>query len=356
MERISRRQLVLLGAGYMFDATLISLPSQMIETAHQDAWMGYPIALVVVIGAMWLFIQTVKRFPEQNLLEALTERIPRLGRVIITLGMLFYFMIFVRDLRMVVDFINIALLPRTPLYVIGLLILLSIVPFVRSGIEVLARVNFLFFAVLVLAVLTIPLMTLKEFNPEEFKPVLEEGLIPGLKSAWLAFPYLGEVLVLPFLFSTRRLSFKTSVTACLLGTGLLLLLIVLNITVVGVEISSRFTYPNHELIRQIRLTDFLDRFDLIIVSIWLPAVICKIGLSLYILSSGIHQILPRVTRQLLVAPLGFLGLACSFAFFHNAIEPTHLTYVWPIVTLFYFVVVPALLYLFVHPKKKAMSK
>lgn len=350
MQQISRWQLILLGAGYMFDVTLMTLPAQMIEVARQDAWIGYLIAALLALVPLVLLTRSNQRFPGRSLIESLPDRAPTVGRIALCLYLLLFLYIFARDLRMVVDFVNIALLPQTPLPVIALLIVLAVIPFVRPGIEVLARVNEFFFMILVTAVLAIPLLTLKEMNMEEFYPMLEFGLGPSTESGWYAFPFLSEGMMLPLIFSSRNYNLKRGVTAVAISTLLLMVLITTNLTVLGVEVSARFMYPHHELVRQIRVTDFLDRFDLIIVSFWLPAVIVKIGMSLHLIIRIMHAVVPRAKMPQLAAPACFFGLASSFAFFRNALDPINMNFVWPMVCLFHMIVLPLLIFLFLRPR------
>lgn len=352
MEQISRRQMFLIGAGYTFDATLISLPAQIIGVAKQDAWMTYPLASLLILAMLWLLSKVSQRFPDQDLFEALTHRYRLIGRVIVCAMVLFSFLILQRDLRMFIDFSNIVLLQQTPLSVIGLLMIGVIIPIVASGVEVLGRVTEIFFVMLALVILSLPLVLLKELDIESLLPLFDAGPEHVAKGAWLAFPYLGEMLILPFVFKSRIFNFRTAAYAQLFGSFLLVILILYNIIVLGVHVSARFMYPNHELTRQIRLTDFLDRFDMILVSIWASAMFTKVAFSVFVICRGIGRCLPTVSEKLLASPVTVFALVCSFWFFENSLQLINLNHTWPALALLFQVLIPVLLFFFLRPKKK----
>ena len=162
---------------------------------------------------------------------------------------------------------------------------------------------------------------------------------------------MGELLVLPFVFNRRVFTFRTGVYALSIGTFLLTLLILFNILVLGVHISTRFMYPNHELTRQIRLTDFLDRFDLLLVSIWASAMFTKIGFSVYVVCLGIKRCLPSASEKLLVSPIMVFSMVCSFWFFENSIQLLNLNHTWPALSIVIQFGLPLLLYFLLRPKK-----
>jgi spore germination protein len=95
-----------------------------------------------------------------------------------------------------------------------------------------------------------------------------------------------------------------------------------------VEIVTVSSYPTHQMIQQINLTDFLDRLDLVIVTVWIPTFITKISLDLYLvnrcLTSGRDQAL-----NVIIVPLGIaLGLLSVLMFRNNMEHLQFSFYTW----------------------------
>ncbi|KEO82594.1 GerAB/ArcD/ProY family transporter, partial [Tumebacillus flagellatus] len=355
MERISKRQAMWMGAGISFDATLISLPAQLMGLSRQDSWLVYLLAGAVVAVCLWMLIRVSKRFEGSDLYEALVRRFKVAGRGVVLLYTLLIFFILCRDLRMLTDFVNIQLLQKTPLMAISLLVAVTIVFIARGGIEMLGRITELYLPLLLLVVLTLPLLTAKEFEPRYFKPVLDSGIPQVLKSGWMAFGYLTEILILPFILPYKIFNMRNGLIGLGGGVFFLTLLIALDLLTLGPHIGSRFMYPNIELIRQIRITDFLDRFDIAVISIWLPSIVTKIGYGVYIVSHGLHRVFPSASAQRLTTGVGAMAMTCSMWFFENSIQLLKLNYAWPAVMAVYGVLVPLLLLLFLRPRKNQLS-
>ncbi|WP_134703473.1 endospore germination permease [Ammoniphilus sp. YIM 78166] len=350
MERISSRQLMIIGSAVVMDATLISVPGQMVGVAGQDAWMGYLFALAVPVVIWWTITRVLKRFPGEDLFSILVNQLPVWGRMLSVAYLLFFFFILVRDLRMLTDFIDISLLQRTPTVAIALLIIVTAMFIAQGGIEIIGRMSEIYQTILILLVFSLPITLARDFDPSELLPFLENGLQPVVVASWYASSYLGEVVVLGFLFASQTVPFRKGLLGIFLGVACLETLIVMNLFVLGAELAPRFVYPNYELVREIRLTDFLDRLDIPIVGVWLPALIIKIGIFLYVVIHGISRLLPSSSPKLLAGPVSLVAYSCSFWFFPDTSQILNFNRPWPVMALFFEFVLPVLLYIILWSK------
>ncbi|ARU62786.1 hypothetical protein CBW65_18775 [Tumebacillus avium] len=352
MERVSDRQLMLMTGNYITEATLISLPAQIIGIAQQDSWLAYLLPTLVMVFILYLLARTLNRFPQQDLFEAVVNRWSWAGRGITVLYILFFFFILTRDMRMMLDFVNNALLLNTPLLVIGILTVITLVMIARGGVELLGRMTELFFPLFFLVVMAIPITLFKELDYKYLQPFFDQGLVKLLQGSWLALPYFAESFVVVFLCAGTRLPFKRVVYGLFIGFGMLEVLMVTNTLTLGTHLSARMMYPNHEMIRQIRLTDFLDRFDLLIVAVYLPCLLIKLSVSLFVVCHGIKRTATTVSAKNLTMSVGALALVCSLFFYENAIQILNLNYTWPFLGIIFQVLLPVLFFLFLKPKKR----
>lgn len=352
MVKISDRQVVFVGAMYVLDATLISVHSQMFRYAKNQIWVSHLIAAAVICLSLFFIGKVLDRFPGQDLYSVLVSRWSVPGRGIALAYAVFFFYILSRDMRMLVDFANVALLPNTPLAAIGAMVVLVVIVIARGGLEVMARITEMYAPLFIGVLFIIPLLLFQDFDVSLLMPFFKFD-VPGiLEGAWLVVSYVGEVLALPLLFAGRQ--HRYSYRGMLLGVGLLILLTMMTLLTLGVPIASRLIYPNYELARQLRLTDFLDRFDLPIVGLWLPTMLTKIGYSLYVVCHGLKRVFPELSGKMMVAPMGILAYGWSFWLFDNAVQLFNFNYTWPVYALCFELLLPVIFYACLFPHKSGL--
>jgi spore germination protein len=352
LEKISDRQLTLIGANFVLAATLISVPAQVIEVAKENAWFSiFPVIAICTIS-LWLLSKIMARFPDQDLLTAMVSRYSILGRALTFFYLAFFFVSLTRDIRNATELINGILLRHTPLAAVTFLIALTVILIARGGAETGARLVELYFPVVALAIIMLPILLLGKIDVRNAVPPFEEGMATPLKGSWYLVGYIGEIIVLPFLYSNRTFTFRKSFYGFLMGCFLFEIAMVLIQLVCGYELASRLTYPTHELIRHIRLGDFLDRFDLPLLSIWLPSLIIKLGILLYVITHGLKQMVPKASAKELTVPVGVFAFVCSLWFYQNNLSLLGLNRVWPMIMLIPILLIPSLLYIILRPQKK----
>ncbi|GAF10126.1 GerAB/ArcD/ProY family transporter [Paenibacillus pini] len=279
MPNITSRQVILLGVTYIINITLIHVPSQLAGYGRQHAYLSFLVAGLVVALLLLVLTRSANRFPGQDLFQSLTSRFPIIGRFIGLLYLLFFFFILTRDMRSISDFTNVLLLPNTPIFVIGLCVATTVVYIVRGGLRTLIGITELYGPILIIVVFFMVFVVFKDFNTGYLKPVLYIDWAGVGKGSWIAFSYLGQVLALPFICSGKNYRYRHGLYSLLIGTGLLTLIILMLLLILGAPITERMMYPTYELVRQLRVTDFLDRFDLILVALWFPAALLNVAIS-----------------------------------------------------------------------------
>jgi spore germination protein len=351
MVRLSSRQVVMLGCLMTLNATLASIPSQMVEAAKQDAIFAYPLALAAVIFSWWVISRVMNRFPSRDLYAALVERYPYLGRMIGAGYISFFFVISMRDYHQLGSFINYSLLPRTPIIILLLILAVCSAWVARPGVVIIARMTEIYQTFLVIVILMLPLLLVREFQLRNVQPIWEYGGIPVLKASWYAVAYIGELIGLAFLSKNESFPFRQGMYGLLWGVGLLQLLIFLCVGVLNPELTSRFIYPNHHLIREIRITDFLDRFDVFIVGIWIPAMMVKTCVNLYLVTNGITRLLPGASGSSLTLSIAVLASVGAITFFPDYMQLLEFNKTWPLIALFFEMILPLSFLIWLKPAK-----
>ncbi|WP_128103886.1 GerAB/ArcD/ProY family transporter [Paenibacillus sp. DCT19] len=164
--------------------------------------------------------------------------------------------------------------------------------------------------------------------------------------------FFGEMVALPFVVKGSDFRFKSVFWGVMIAALLMMLILVETITSIGVPIASRLVYPSYELARQLQVSDFLDRFDLALAAATLPTMITKIAFDLYFICWGMKRMIPKVSGKVLTGPIALLGFVCAFWFFRNAVQLFRFTREWTWVAILFEVLLPILIFLFLHPRKQ----
>lgn len=358
-QRISNLQLILLVANFIFSAFVISLPQIIVHVGGQNAWL----VPVILFPVFWLIVYLL--FGKRKNLESITDlfgigkKSRGVEKIFILVFFFFVLLAFLGDLRATLDFIASVLLPSTPLDILMILSIFIIVYISMAGLEVISRINALHFFILMVIVLSLPLDLLNEWQPGNLKPLPRlSNVLDVIKSAYFTFSWLGEmVLFLIIVGSVNPLkeARKAVISGTALGFLLVFIILFLQIMVLGTNIVKETTYPTYILIQQINITDFLDRLDLVLVSVWIPAIFAKLAYMLYAINYCLGFFYKSNTNKFLF-PISIMLGYLSLLLFKNSMEHTHFSfYSWTSLGLGLEVLL-ILLFLFVRRSARKRDK
>ncbi|ADO58993.1 GerAB/ArcD/ProY family transporter [Paenibacillus polymyxa] len=352
MKQFTTRQIVLLGILMEVGITLIHAPAQAADHANQHAYWTCVIAAIVLCLPIWAMLRLKRRFPDQDLMQAMVSSHPVLGRLLLAIYLILFLIIFTRDLRIITDLVEVVLLPLTPIVVVSLIVLLTMVFMVKGGMSTLINMTEIFVPLLIVTLLTMPLFFGGNMDFSMLRPYLHPEVDGVIKGSWRMLGYMADIMIVPFVISGKSYNGRSAWFGHLLGTAILIMLVLLSELVIGVPILSRLFYPSYELVRQLQLTDFLDRFDLFVAALTVPTFLTKIGVDLYVTSLAVKRMFAHVWGSLMVWPVGLLGYVCSFMLFSNIVQIYDFSREWTAVMVIFFVFMPFLLWMLLRPKFK----
>ncbi|WP_339167544.1 endospore germination permease [Paenibacillus sp. FSL R5-0341] len=351
-QSVTHRQIVLLVLLLSITGTLIQPHAQAIFYAEQHAYLSYVPVVLVMLVSMWMISRVQRRFPNQDLFEALVERFPLLGRLAGVMYILFFFFVFARDIRLIGDYVSITLLETTPISIVVLSLMIMAVFIVRGGLGSLIGMAELYVTLFLLNSVIVPFMLIQQVNMDNLMPYFHVDPAGVGKGSWYIFSFYGEMIALPFVVKGSDFRFKPVFWGMIISGLLMILIMVETITSIGVPIASRLVYPSYELARQLQISDFLDRFDLALAAATLPTMITKIAFDLYFVCWGLKRMIPNVSGKVMTGPVALVGFVCAFWFFRNAIQLYRFTREWTWIAIVFEVMFPLVLFLFLRPRKK----
>lgn len=330
--------------------------------AKQDAWLAILLAMV---GGFFLFLiyhRLYQYFPDLPLTGYLQKVFGKVfGWMIAFCYVLYFAYIAARVLRDFGGMLITVAYPETPLFMTNALLMIIIIYTVRKGIEVLARAGEVFFILMnILSVTGFILIVVSGLiDLRNLRPVLEEGILPVLKSAFtqtLYFPF-GEVIVfamiLPYLNKPKQAKITGLLALGLSGINLALVMAI-NISVLGVDLTSRSPFPLLSTIQTIRIAEFLERLDVYFMVAMIIGGFFKISVFFYAAVVGTAVLFNIKEPSRMSYPLGLVILFLSLTIASNYVEHIHEgIYVVPMILHIPFqIIIPVLLLLIAFIKNR----
>jgi spore germination protein KB len=296
--------------------------------AKQDSWLAVLIGMAGGFCLFLIYYGLYSYYPDISLTEYVQKILGSvLGRILAFFYVLYFMYLAARVIRDFGEMLITFAYWETPLFVLNFLLVLVIVYTVRKGIEVLARTGELLFPLFafisISGLILIILSGLIEVG--NLKPVLEEGSLPVMKTAFTQILYVpfGEVIVfamiLPYL--NRPEKAKTIGLVALGVSGLAVALIrALNVSVLGVNLTSRSQFPFLSTVQTIEFAGFLERLDVFFILIVIITVFFKVSVYFYAAVAGTANLFVVKESSRLVYPMGIVVLLLSITIASNFSE------------------------------------
>ncbi|MFE8065234.1 MULTISPECIES: GerAB/ArcD/ProY family transporter [Priestia] len=297
----------------------------------QDAWLAI---LLGMAGSFVLFLVYYKLhsyYPDLLPTEYMQKI---LGKVMGTVLAFVYILYFVYDAsRVLRDFGEMLLTfayPDTPLFIANALLMLVIIYTIRKGVEVVARSGeLLFIFMYILAIMGFILIVCSGLiDFKNLKPVLEEGILPVLKvslTQTIYFPFAEAIvftMILPYLKNKKKAKATMLCATGLSGINLTITMLI-NISVLGVDLTERSQFPLLSTVQSIQVADFLERLDVFFMLGLIIGGFIKISVLLYAAVIGTANLFKIKSPSHLAYPLGFVILFMASTIASNFQEHLH---------------------------------
>ncbi|MCG1021053.1 GerAB/ArcD/ProY family transporter [Sutcliffiella horikoshii] len=309
-ETISLLQLfILLLIFEMGSATVVGIGGE----AKQNVWLAILIAGLIGVGYILLLHFMLGRKVGINLFGLIEFCLGKwVGRAISLLYILYFVYLSSRVLRDFGELIVSTIFIYTPIEIISITIMLTIIYMLYAGIEVMARTSEIFFPYVFSFTFLVGLFILLsgEIHVENLRPFLEDGIRPVLKAVFpglLTFPF-GELIafatVLPLVTKFKKAK-GFAIGGIVLSTLVLVYSAIIQVMTLGQEMKRRANFPLLSAAREISLLDFIERVDIAVVFVVMFGIMVKIGIFFFGAVKGLEHISKREYRSFLF-PIGSL--------------------------------------------------
>ncbi|KRF42737.1 GerAB/ArcD/ProY family transporter [Paenibacillus sp. Soil787] len=357
--QLSGWQLVTLTFCFVCGTTFLLLPGKLIADAKQWGWLVcmWSFLYGLVLAVLWLYLS--KRYPGKSIVQIATQVLGKWAGGIVTLLYILYFIQVASWVtRNLGDFMHTNLMPRTPISIFNIVVLLVCAYAVVKGIESIAMVCELVTPYIVVAFWIPFSVMLKVWDWRAFSTPYHFQLwttILQTKYA-LAFPYM-ETVMFMMLFPYVKRNLKTSFLLGIGSAGVILSIsMYMTIGILGLERGSHHLYPVYTIFREMKFSGFVEHLESIL-SINIFLLVCiKLSLLFYCAVIAICQLFKVERRSVVAYPLVWIISAYSLLF-ANVIENVE----WVQKYLFsyymlYAVIVPAILIIGTWLRNKQRSE
>ena len=346
-EIISARLAVCTMVLFMFGSSaLISINTDV----GQDSWISFLLALMLALPVTLVYARIIKLFPENDVFEIIEILFGRiLGCVLNVLITWYAIHLAALVIRNFSEFIKNCVMLETPEIMIIIVMILTIVYMIKSGIEVMGRWSLVMIYVVISVVVITAIFSINKMNIDNIKPFLEHSL-PAIalnSFGYFSFPFAETVLFLCLAgsFNKKESPYKMYIYSTVFAAMILLTIVIRNILLLGPKMSSTAVFPSFEAVSIVDVGGFLARIEGSIAINLILAGIVKITVCLVAASKGVALIFRLPNYKSITFPVAVFAVAMSVILFSNTTEMLTFQAVYPFYAIPFQILIPLLVWI-----------
>lgn len=269
--QMTSKQLIFFFLGTMIATGILSLPRVASKDSGPDAWIAVLIGALIPLLSLIMIERLCRKFPDKGFIDLSIELFGRYpGGFLVILFIVYGLFFSAVVVRLFAEITTLYMLPRTPQYVIVVLLILGIAYVTAKGAKVVGRINELvFYMFLLLLLLALPALTVSDIT--NLLPVGDSGitaiLTSSLSTSW-AFAGV-EILFVVYSMTTRHEEvIKAGLTALIIAAALYLIVTVVCLAAYGTDLMQQVLFPTLGLLK---IVDFplIHRLEFFFLAFWL---------------------------------------------------------------------------------------
>lgn len=329
--------------------------------SQQDTWISMVVALVFAIPIVIIYGSILNDHPEKDIFQILEYIFGKLiGNIIGFLYFFYFFHLGAISIRNMTEFVQLSSFPDTPQYVTALFIGILAIYILKSGIEVMARVNKFIMPLMIFLISITFIMVIPKAEVGNLLPILGNGWSPVLKDSFSKFAFpLGETVIFLSFFNIVKEKNKASkiyLKGMLIGSTILIYAGIRNILVLGFPSLTSSVFPSYEAVSLIDIGDFIRGVEIILYILTTIAGFIKVSLCLLASCIGIARLFNFSDYKFVAAPLGLFMMSLSFILYDSTMHMVEWLDIYKYYALPFQVIFPIIILIFGKLKKNKKSK
>lgn len=323
--KISVRQFTILVILFITGSSILIIPGIIAQVTKQDAWitaiLGVGIALLLVI--LYNAVGSIE--PSMTFVGMIEKVLGKwFGKIVTTIFLFFTLVTSSEMLYFVGSFMQIQLMPETPLVAFHLLFVSVVIIGVRYGLETIARSAEIIFPFFILLLVLTVLLLSPNIEIQNVQPILEAKPKPMIYSILIfvstfSFSPIVLLMIFPIALNNLQQAKKAFFKGTLIAGIILIIVTLLTIVVLGAEATSQLMYPTFSLAKRIEIGNFIQRLEMIVAFIWIITLFFKLTLYFYATVVGFAQLVNIRDYRPLTLPLGLIIVVFSVIVHPNVV-------------------------------------
>lgn len=284
---------------------ILSLPNQLANAMDKDGWIAIILSGIVIIPIIIIINKIFEDNPGKDFFEIGNET---LGKFLFTICLIIYLAYYIAVsayiARMLGELIKGFLLGNTPIQLIIILFILSAAYLVVSELDVLARVAYMAYPLVIGFAVILILVALPGADFTNIFPVFQSDIsqLPqGMRVGVFSFSGF-EVLLfaIPYAEDKKRL-IKTSISAIVIISALYLVLFMMTLTQFSLDQIKSDPFPLLMIAKLIDLPGyFLQNLDGLVTAIWVIVIFTTLAPVFYSSGKILSKLFKAKTHKLFI--------------------------------------------------------
>lgn len=353
-ESISNKQGIFLIIFFILDAAIM-LPIGI--EAKKDLWLATLLSLFISIPFIYIYSKILSFYPGLNLFEILELSLGKyIGKIIGLMYILFVFHLASIILRDFGEYFITLTLLETPIISMMIPPLLLSIWFLKSGIEVFVRVNYILGVLFLILIIVMSIFLINKINIDNIKPIFSNGFNPIFKGAYSIFTFpLGETVLFTAILSSlnnKKSYFKVYFLGTLIGGLFLFIIKFIEISVLGYNHYSLKFFPGNTTLTRINIKMILLELEMIGSIIFTFSTIIKLTVCTFAYNIGIQKLFNFNDYRFIVIPTSLLLLNLSYFIYDGVLELVEWSSkIWPYYSIPFLIVIPIIVFIILIIKK-----
>lgn len=292
--------------------------------AEQDCLISIIIGTIIGIIPLFIYLKIINYKQELNIYQKINEKLPIIGKIInliiaitITyLTALCYFNI--------TNFISSQYLTKTPSLIISIAFLPAPIYLLNKGLTVMGRVSFILTLTGIISVFITIISLIWQVNILNIFPILDEGIKRPLINSLIYICYditpLFLLTSIPMNNIIDKEKFnKRIIITYIIANTIIFILFFLIISILGVNLTKLYHYPEYDILKKISLVGFVERVESLLSIRWIFYGFITSIFGIYYLKEYIKSSTKIKNDKIIIYTLTiFIGIMSNYLFKNNS--------------------------------------
>lgn len=318
--KFSAREVMLTILCMLPSLLLLYVPGYAAVEMGIDSWLMFVVFCVLDLLLCWVILKVRKMAPGKTAIGISREAFGEFGGAII--GFLFVVLFGFKAMlsfKQALDYINTSIQASIPFIYFAIPMILLLIYAQFKGPAVFVRVgNFVIWLTLA-SYFIIMVTAVKEFEINNLRPFLVNGLESVAGNIWRFFPWCGNIVFLLMFFDkvdVKKGFEKKILTAVGIAYGIVLALDVIFLGVFGV-MAKFMTFSIMELSQYLSGMVFSNRMDTIIRLIWILSAFVRDVVFVYCFAESAAELIKKRQSKIWIVAATLLIILPELIFFEN---------------------------------------